>query len=51
MPFQPTSFERAVALRDAVKAAGVLATIRASTGRDVDGACGQLRRRALATKR
>jgi len=50
MPFQPTSFERAVALREAVKAAGVLATIRASTGRDVDGACGQLRRRSLATR-
>jgi len=47
LDFQPTSFERAVAIRDAVKARGVLATIRASTGSDVDGACGQLRRRAL----
>lgn len=46
MEFEPTSLERAVELREAVKARGVLATIRASTGRDVDAACGQLRRRA-----
>jgi 23S rRNA (adenine2503-C2)-methyltransferase len=48
MPFAPTSFERAVALRERVKSRGILATIRASTGSDVDAACGQLRRRALA---
>ncbi|MBL8842722.1 MAG: radical SAM protein [Planctomycetes bacterium] len=46
MPFTPTSFERAVELREQVKAHGILATIRASTGRDVDAACGQLRRRS-----
>jgi 23S rRNA (adenine2503-C2)-methyltransferase len=49
LEFRPTSLERAIALREAVKAAGVLATIRASTGRDVDAACGQLRRRAGLT--
>jgi 23S rRNA (adenine2503-C2)-methyltransferase len=48
MDFQPTSLARAVELREAVKAHGILATIRASTGRDVDAACGQLRRRAAA---
>ncbi len=46
MPYTPTSFERAVELREQVKARGILATIRASTGRDVDAACGQLRRRS-----
>jgi 23S rRNA (adenine2503-C2)-methyltransferase len=48
MDFAPTSLERAIELREAVKAHGILATIRASTGRDVDAACGQLRRRAVA---
>jgi len=46
MPFAATSFERAVALRERVKSHGVLATIRASSGPDVDAACGQLRRRS-----
>lgn len=46
MPFAPTPLERAVALRERVKSRGLLATLRASTGRDVDAACGQLRRRS-----
>lgn len=46
MPFAPTSFERAVVMRERVKSHGILATIRASTGTDVDAACGQLRRRS-----
>ncbi|MBM4013734.1 MAG: radical SAM protein [Planctomycetes bacterium] len=46
LPFAPTSLERAVAMRERVKSHGVLATIRASTGNDVDAACGQLRRRS-----
>ncbi len=46
-PFAPTSFERAVLLRERVKDGGILATIRASTGSDVEAACGQLRRRAV----
>jgi len=51
MPFAATSIERAVALRERVKSHGVLATIRASTGTDVDAACGQLRRRSgIATE-
>jgi adenine C2-methylase RlmN of 23S rRNA A2503 and tRNA A37 len=33
-----------------VKARGILSTIRVSTGRDVDGACGQLRRRTLSER-
>jgi 23S rRNA (adenine2503-C2)-methyltransferase len=48
LDFRPTPIERALELREAVKAHGVLATIRASTGSDVDGACGQLRRRSLS---
>jgi 23S rRNA (adenine2503-C2)-methyltransferase len=46
LPFAPTTLERAVAMRERVKSHGVLATIRASTGNDVDAACGQLRRRS-----
>jgi len=48
LSFAPSSFERALALRERVKSHGILATIRASTGADVDAACGQLRRRAAA---
>jgi 23S rRNA (adenine2503-C2)-methyltransferase len=45
LPFAPASIERAVAMRERVKSRGIVATIRASTGADVDAACGQLRRR------
>jgi 23S rRNA (adenine2503-C2)-methyltransferase len=47
LPFEQTAPERAVALAEIVNARGILATIRASTGSDVDAACGQLRRRSL----
>ncbi len=49
MPFTPTSLERAVELREQVKSHRILSTIRASTGRDVDAACGQLRRRSATS--
>ena len=48
LPFEPTPIERAFELRELVKARGILATVRASTGCDVDGACGQLRRSSLS---
>jgi 23S rRNA (adenine2503-C2)-methyltransferase len=48
LPFEPTPLECAFRLRELVKARGILATVRASTGSDVDGACGQLRRRSLS---
>jgi 23S rRNA (adenine2503-C2)-methyltransferase len=41
-------WSRVEALRDALLAAGVNATIRRPRGRDVGVACGQLRRRAAA---
>jgi 23S rRNA (adenine2503-C2)-methyltransferase len=50
MNFTPTSFDRAIELRERVKSRGLLATIRASTGDDVDGACGQLRRRTIEAR-
>jgi 23S rRNA (adenine2503-C2)-methyltransferase len=46
--FEPTPADQAFRLRELVKARGILATVRAATGADVDGACGQLRRRSLA---
>ncbi len=49
LPFTPSSLERAIAMRERVRSHGILATIRASTGNDVDAACGQLRRRPLTT--
>lgn len=49
MPFARPDRMRAVAMVRAIKSRGILATIRNSTGSDVDAACGQLRRRALAT--
>ena len=48
LPFAAPDRMRAVAMVRAIKARGILATIRNSTGSDVDAACGQLRRRALA---
>ena len=36
------------AFRDRLKKQGITATIRREMGRDIDGACGQLRRRFLA---
>jgi 23S rRNA (adenine2503-C2)-methyltransferase len=39
--------ERCVALVRAMKAAGVISTLRMSAGQEVDGGCGQLRARRL----
>jgi 23S rRNA (adenine2503-C2)-methyltransferase len=44
LPFAATPLERAFALRERVKSRGLLATLRRSSGADVDAACGQLRR-------
>jgi 23S rRNA (adenine2503-C2)-methyltransferase len=48
LPFSRPDRMRAVAMVRAIKSRGILATIRNSSGSDVDAACGQLRRRALA---
>ena len=45
LPFRAPDRERIVAIVRRVKAAGILATIRDSSGPDVDAACGQLRLR------
>ena len=45
LPFAAPPRERIVALVRAVKARGILATIRDSNGADAQAACGQLRRR------
>jgi 23S rRNA (adenine2503-C2)-methyltransferase len=47
-PFARPREMRAVEMVRALRKAGVLATIRRSGGQDVDGACGQLRARALS---
>jgi len=47
--FKAPSRDRIVAIVRRVKAAGILATIRDSSGPDVDAACGQLRLREHAT--
>ena len=46
LPFTAPSRDRIVAIVRAVKARGILAKIRDSSGPDVDAACGQLRLRA-----
>lgn len=48
LPYAPPGRERIVAIVRAVKAAGILATIRDSSGADAEAACGQLRLRDLA---
>ncbi|HEU4418050.1 MAG TPA: 23S rRNA (adenine(2503)-C(2))-methyltransferase RlmN, partial [Planctomycetota bacterium] len=45
LPFQAPPRERIVAIARAVKARGILATIRDSSGADAQAACGQLRLR------
>jgi 23S rRNA (adenine2503-C2)-methyltransferase len=45
LPFRAPSRERIVAMVRAVKARGILATIRDSSGPDAEAACGQLRLR------
>ena len=44
-PMRPPSRAKAHAFRDALRRAGVAATIRATRGLDIDAACGQLRAR------
>lgn len=46
LPFARPRQERAVQMVREIKRRGILATIRNSTGGDVEAACGQLRRRA-----
>lgn len=41
---------RVQAFREKLERAGVAATVRREMGRDIDGACGQLRRRHLPRK-
>lgn len=48
LPFAAPPRDRIVAIVRAVKARGILATIRDSSGPDAQAACGQLRRRDLA---
>ena len=48
LPFQSPPRERIVAIARAVKARGILATIRDSSGADAQAACGQLRLRNRA---
>ena len=45
LPFARPDRQRAIAMVREIKRRGILATIRNSTGQDVDAACGQLRRR------
>lgn len=47
-PYRAPELERVVAIVRRVKRQGVLATMRLSSGSDVDAACGQLRRRVVA---
>lgn len=44
-PFRAPSAAEIASFRRALEHAGIHATLRASRGRDIDGACGQLRRR------
>ena len=45
LPFTAPSRERIIAMARAVKARGILATVRDSSGPDAQAACGQLRLR------
>ena len=47
LPYRRPAWERAVDLTRALLARGILAKLRDSAAQDVDGACGQLRTRAL----
>lgn len=50
LPFRAPARERIVAMVRAVKARGILATIRDSSGPDAEAACGQLRLRDAAVR-
>ena len=47
--YQPSSDETSEAFAEVLRARGVVAHFRRSRGRDIDAACGQLRRRAAGT--
>ena len=46
--YRPATVKRAHAFRDALEQAGIRATLRRPRGRDIQAACGQLRRRKPA---
>ncbi len=45
--FAPGSPQKAIAFKNKLEKNGINVTIRREMGRDIDGACGQLRRREL----
>ena len=45
--FRPTAQEDVIAFKNKLEKNGINVTIRREMGRDIDGACGQLRRQAL----
>ena len=51
LPFERPEPEDVVAFQDALRQAGVNAHVRRSRGRDIDAACGQLRRNTLEQPR
>ena len=48
--FKPTSGKETNAFKQALEQRGVNSTVRREMGRDIDGACGQLRKRKLDEK-
>ena len=46
--FRPTSGKDTNAFKTALEKRGVTATVRREMGRDIDGACGQLRKRRMS---
>lgn len=50
IPYRAPSRERAEAFQNALAARGVRATLRLERGQDINAACGQLRRHALASQ-
>ncbi|MCZ8076315.1 MAG: rRNA methyltransferase, partial [Paucibacter sp.] len=49
LPFNRPSWDKAEGIARALHQRGVLTKLRDSAGQDVDGGCGQLRARALAS--
>ena len=50
LPFKRPSWERAAQIARQLHQRGILTKLRQSAGQDVEGGCGQLRARALATR-
>ncbi|NLL76472.1 MAG: 23S rRNA (adenine(2503)-C(2))-methyltransferase RlmN [Clostridiales bacterium] len=48
--FVSSTHEKVVAFKNKLEKNGINVTIRREMGRDIDGACGQLRRKAIASK-